>query len=145
MLTVYLHKVERPEQALDLSLTPLEDLDEAALAFYSHQTSGSVWFGYLEGWMLTPQQEARLRPVLRKFDCSLVSAFPLSLSHAWQNEINTIYTANPNGLPNSHNNGRPLHDGSEARHGHSRPDPAPNTRSNQDRKARRPPKGRVEA
>lgn len=116
MLTVYLTRVPRPPQALDLSLTPLDDLAESALAFYAHQSSGSIWFGYLEGWMLTPNQEALLRPVLRKFDCSLVTAFPLSLSHAWQNEIDTVYTADLNGLPNSHDHGRTLHNGSQAGH-----------------------------
>lgn len=112
MLTVYLNRIPCPAGALDLSLTPLDDLSESALAFYSHQHSGSVWFGYLEGWMLTPYQEALLRPVLRKFACSLVTAFPLSLSHAWQNEIDTIYTSNPNGPPDSHHNGGIIHHGS---------------------------------
>jgi hypothetical protein len=114
MLTVYLYKVPRPAKALDLSLTPLDDLADSAMAFYSHQTSGSIWFGYLEGWMLTPQQEALIRPVLRKFDCILVTAVPLSLSHAWQNEIETIYTADPNGPANTHDDGRSLHNGSQA-------------------------------
>jgi hypothetical protein len=114
MLTVYVYKVPRPDQALDLSLTPLDDLAESALAFYAHQPSGSIWFGYLEGWMLSPQDETRLRPVLRKFDCGLVTAAPLSFSHAWQNEIKTIYTADLNGPPNAHDNGRALHHGSQA-------------------------------
>lgn len=118
MLTVYTTRVPRPPQALDLSLTPLEELADAALAFAAHQTSGSIWFGYLEGWMLTPQQEALLRPVLRKFDCRLVTAIPFSFSHAWQNEIELIYTADPNGPSHSHNDGRAVHDGSQVEHRH---------------------------
>ena len=61
MLTVYLYRAPRPAQALDLSLTPLEEIADTALSFHAHQSSGSIWFGYLEGWMLTPQQEALLR------------------------------------------------------------------------------------
>jgi hypothetical protein len=118
MLTVHLYRAQRPPQALDLSLTPLEDLAESALAFHAHQTSGSIWFGYLDGWMLTPQQEARLRPAIRKFNCELITAFPLSLSHAWQNEIDTIYTSDPNGPSYTHNDGRAVHDGSQTGHGH---------------------------
>jgi hypothetical protein len=68
--------------------------------------------------MLTPQQEARLRPAIRKFNCELITAFPLSLSHAWQNEIDTIYTSDPNGPSYTHNDGRAVHDGSQTGHGH---------------------------
>lgn len=146
MLTVYVYRdAVRPSGALDLSLTPLEELAEAALAFAAHQTSGSIWFGYLEGWMLTAQQEALLRPVFRKFECHVVSAIPLSFSHAWQNEIQTIYTTNPNGPSHAHNNGRAVHDGSPAGHGRSGAGTPSDKRTDQDRKARRPAKGRVKA
>lgn len=145
MLTVYTVKAPRPAGALDLSLTPLEELTDAALAFADHQTSGSVWFGYLEGWMLTARDEALLRRVLRKFECFLVTAFPVSLSHAWQNEIGTIYTADPNGPSNTHNDGGLVHSGSSTGYGHSSADSSAEQRPHQNRKARRTAKGGVPA
>lgn len=95
MLTVYTYKQGRPEQALDLAGLPLDELTRAALDFHDHQKTGSIWFGYLEGWMLTPHEEVLLRKVIRKFECHLVTVFPFSLSQAWKNEIATIYTARP--------------------------------------------------
>ena len=135
MLTVYTYKVDRPVQALDLSLTPLDELTDTALAFADHQTSGTVWFGYLEGWMLTPRDEALLRRVLRKFDCFLVTCEPLSLSHAWQNEIRTIYTAPPNGPSDTHHDGRAVHTGSSTEHGPTGPRAPARKRAHQAGKA----------
>lgn len=80
-----------------------------------HQTSGTIWFGYLEGWMLTPYEEVILRKALRTFHCIVVTRFPQSFSHAWKNETDWVYTEPPNhGSPDSHNNGRTLHDGRQA-------------------------------
>ncbi len=117
MLTVYTHRRNRPENTIDLSTMPLSELTDSALAIFSHQRTAHIWFGYLEGWMLTPHEEVLLRKVLRKFECSLVSHFPLSFSAAWQNEINTIYTADitlSHGDPHTDHDGCSLHDGREA-------------------------------
>lgn len=111
MLTVYTTKIAKPEKAIDLSSVPLDELVDAALSVYTHYTTGEVWFGYLDGWMLSPREEVLLRKVIRKFDCFLVSYFPLSLSQSWKNEIKTIYTNELNGDTNTDHNGRSLHDG----------------------------------
>lgn len=92
MLYVYTYPRKKPLYCFDLSKLALEELTEAALALYSHQKGGTIWFGYLEGWMLTPQEEVLLRKVIRKFDCIVVSHFPLSFSQAWKNEIDTLLT-----------------------------------------------------
>lgn len=116
MLTVYTYKCASPygREALDLSAVPLESLVESALAYFNHHPDGSLWLGYLDGWMLTPHEEVLLRKVLRKFDCSICSAFPLSLSQAWKNEIKTIYTDRGNGAAKSDNDGGAVHDGRSA-------------------------------
>ena len=75
-----------------MSTIPLDELVESALAVYAHQKNAVVWLGYLDGWMLTSREEVLLRKVIRKFDCIVITAFPLSLSQAWKNEINTVYT-----------------------------------------------------
>ena len=92
MLTVYTYPVPRPPGALDLSLTPLDELADAAMNVYNHQRDITIWFGYLDGWMLAPREEVLLRNLLRKFPCVLVTLFPLALSPAWKNEIDTLYT-----------------------------------------------------
>ncbi len=114
MLTVYTYKAEKPTNALDLSGLTLDELVSAALDFHDHQRTGSIWLGYLEGWMLTAHEEVLLRKVLRKFECFVVTHFPLSFSQSWKNEIKTIYTENPNGAANPHDNGRPVYDGCSA-------------------------------
>lgn len=92
MLTVYTYLHERPPGALDLSTLPLDQLADAVLDICHHQTSAYIWFGYLDGWMLTPTEEILIRKGLRKFPCGLVTHFPLALSHAWQNEIDKVFT-----------------------------------------------------
>jgi len=108
MLTVYTYTTPRPAQCYDMSGIPLDELCDAALAVYNHQKTGHLWFGYLDGWMLRPHEEVLLRKVIRKFECSIVSHFPLAFSQSWKNEIDSIYTCNLNGAPNTHDNGRAL-------------------------------------
>jgi hypothetical protein len=116
MLTVYTYRSPIPVGAIDLSGLPLEELADAALAIVHHQKTATVWFGYLDGWMLTPQEEVRLRVVLRTFPCHVVTHFPLALSCAWKNEIETIYTADPNGVSYPDHNGCSLRDGGSTRY-----------------------------
>lgn len=111
MLTVYTFIASKPAGSIDLSETPLHELAEAAQAIFQHHKEGHIWLGYLEGWMLTAHEEVILRGIIRKFKCSLVTRFPHSLSHAWKNEIDTIYTSPLNGDSSAHNNGCSLHDG----------------------------------
>jgi hypothetical protein len=120
MLTVYTYRIPKPANAIDFSLLSLETLTESALAVLSHQKTATLWFGYLDGWMLTPQEETLLRKVIRTFHCVVVSRFPLSFSLAWKNEIDCIYTAEQHGDSDSHNDGRAVHDGSPIGHNQSR-------------------------
>ena len=120
MLTVYTYPFPRPSHALDLSLIPLDELPTAVMDIHDHQRDAVLWFGYLDGWMLTPREEVLLRKVIRKFDCILFTCFPLSLSFAWQNEIDVIYTARPHGASHINHDGRVVHDGRTFEHGHSR-------------------------
>jgi hypothetical protein len=92
MLTVYTYPIPRPQGALDLALTPLDELADAVVNVCNHQRDIVLWFGYLDGWMLTPREEVLIRRAIRKFPCVLVTSFPLALSHAWKNEIDVLYT-----------------------------------------------------
>jgi hypothetical protein len=114
MLTVYTYPIEKPEPCYDMSKLSLEDgFVNTVQSIIEHQTSGTIWFGYLEGWMLTPHEEVILRKAIRKFNCIVVTRFPLSFSQAWKNEIDWVYTdGKDNGSPDSHNNGCFVHDGS---------------------------------
>jgi len=90
MLTVYTVPVPRKPEWIDLSGIPLDELVDSALAVLAHQPIATVWFGYLEGFMLTSQEEIRLRPVLRAFPCHVVCSMPLLLPFAWKTETETI-------------------------------------------------------
>ena len=120
MLDVYTYRVQKPAQCIDFSITALDTLTDEAIAVYSHQTHVHIWFGYLEGWMLTPREEVLMRNLIRKFPCSLVTAFPLSLSQSWKNEIRTIYTDSSYGHADSHNDGRAVYNRCEAGYGSTR-------------------------
>ncbi len=116
MLDVYTYPRKAPKNCIDLSGLPLDEIVDAALAVYQHQKDVDIWLGYLDGWMLAPQEETRLRKVIRAFRCGVVSCFPISFSHAWKNEINTIYTVQLNGDSNPDNNGRAVYDGGSFGH-----------------------------
>jgi hypothetical protein len=120
MLTVYTFVRPKPEDCFDMSAVPLDELADAIVEIHSHRKTATLWFGYLDGWMLTPREEVLLRRVLRDFSCHAISHFPLSFSQSWKNEIDWVYTEEGNhGLSNPHHDGSALHDGSQARHGHS--------------------------
>ncbi len=93
MLTVYTYKIPKPEHCIDLSMLSLSELVESVVSISNHQKNETIiWFGYLDGWMLCPQEEVLFRKIIRTFPCILVSHFPLSLSQAWKNEIDILYT-----------------------------------------------------
>jgi hypothetical protein len=102
-----------------LSVIPLDELADHAADILAHQRNARLWFGYLEGWMVTPQEEVRLRKVLRAFPCALICAFPCALSQAWKNEIDTIYTTEPHGDSDTDNNGGSVQHGRSVGYGHT--------------------------
>jgi len=80
MLTVYTYKIPKPTGCFDLSIVPLDQWMDTVLDLVAHQTTGTLWFGYLDGWMLTPHEEVVLRKAIRKFQCIVISQFPLAFS-----------------------------------------------------------------
>ena len=102
MLSVYTYPIPKPEDCFDLSGLLLDNgFVDAAVSIVEHQKGGTIWFGYLEGWMLTPHEEVILRKALRNFHCIVVTRFPLSFSHAWKNEIDWVYTRRLHGPTNT--------------------------------------------
>jgi hypothetical protein len=145
MLTVYTYSIPKPADVFDLSETPLEQLADTATAILTHHKTAVIWFGYLEGWMLTPMEEVRLRKVIRAFPCIAVSRVPLSFSNAWKMEIDTIYTTPPNGDSNSDHDGGLAHSGREVQHDDASGVFASDGRLNQDREAGVSNQGRKQA
>ena len=135
MLTVYTYSIPKPANAFDLSEIPLDELADAATAILTHHKTAVIWFGYLEGWMLTAMEEVQLRKVIRAFPCIVVSRVPLSFSNAWKNEIDSVYTAPLNGHPNSDNDGGAVHDGREDEHNNASRVSASDGCPDQDREA----------
>lgn len=117
MLTVYTYPETRPRGTIDLSTIPLSELAGHVQDIVHHQRNVQLWFGYLDGWMLTPQEDVLLRKAIRKFECFVVSSFPLAFSQSWKNEIRFIYTARPHGATNSNDNGGIVHNGHEIGYG----------------------------
>lgn len=117
MLTVYTYRTPKPPHSIDLSTVLLDDIADTIHDICAHQQGVQLWFGYIDGWMLTPREEVLLRAAIRKFQCFVVTAFPLSLSRAWKMEVDTIYTEIPHGVPNTDHNGRSVHDGRQIEYG----------------------------
>jgi hypothetical protein len=132
MLTVYTYVTPKPADVFDLSETPLDALADTATAIFSHHKTAVLWFGYLEGWMLAPMEEVRLRKVIRAFPCHVISRVPFSFSNAWKNEIECIYTASPHGHSDTHHDGGAVHSRREDEHDNPPRVSAPDGRPDQD-------------
>lgn len=144
MLTVYTYKIPAPEGCIDFSGIPLSELTDSALAVFSHQRDAKIWFGYLDAWMLTPQEDVLLRKVIRTFPCILVTHFPFAISQSWKNEIDTIYTAELNGDSYTDHDGCLVRHGGPTEHNDAGRETAPDGGHHQDREARRPQARRVQ-
>jgi hypothetical protein len=114
MLTIYTYPIPKPAECYDMSRLSLEDnFVDTIKSICEHQTSGTIWLGYLDGWMLTPYEEVSMRKALRTFHCIVVSRYPHSFSHAWKNETDWVYTTDPkNGSTHTHHDGRTVQHGS---------------------------------
>jgi hypothetical protein len=117
MLIVYTYPRFRPKNTIDLATIPLNEFANTVQDIVDHQKDVELWFGYIDGWMLTPHEEVILRKAIRKFECHAVSFFPLAFSQSWKNEIRSIYTDRPHGDSDSDNNGRSIHDGGQVGYG----------------------------
>ena len=91
-------------------------MTDAALGVFSHHKTATIWFGYLEGWMLDPMEETRLRPVIRELDCHVITREPISFSQAWKNEMLVIHLQPLHGVSHTHNDGRFVHSERETEH-----------------------------
>jgi hypothetical protein len=117
MLVVYTYPRFRPNNTIDLSTIPLDEFAKTIQDIVDHQKDIELWFGYIDGWMLTPHEEVIVRKAIRKFECHVVSFFPLAFSQSWKNEIRFIYTDSSHGEPSAHNDGCSIHDGSAIGYG----------------------------
>lgn len=124
MLTLYTQITSQPPDTISFADLDLKDLVETLQTVLAHQSATRIWLGYLEGWMLTPQEETLLRPIIRALDCHLVCQYPHALSHAWKNETSVIYGRDtPYGITYTHNNGSAVQDKRVPRHGRARKHP----------------------
>ena len=80
-------------ECIDLSKIPSENLADECSSILAHHKDCIVFIGYLEpGWMLSLQNQTRLRKVFRKFPVGIVTNFLESLPYSWKTELDTIYT-----------------------------------------------------
>jgi hypothetical protein len=109
MLVVYLYPAPKPANCFDLSYELLTTFTDTALGILAHHKTATLWFGYLEGWMLSPEEETRLRAVIRAFECHVITREPMSFSQAWKNEISVVHFKDVNGSTNAHDDGGVVH------------------------------------
>lgn len=100
----------RKKCTIDLSLIPINSLANECDQILQHHNESKIFLGYLEpGWMLDPKDEARIRRLIRKFECFMICLHPQSLPFSWKNEIGLAITNNPlnskNGTTEIINNG----------------------------------------
>jgi hypothetical protein len=125
---------------LDWSDSSPEELVTLAETAVQHHTDVVVFLGALEGWMLSPLQEIRMRPLIRKFPVAVVCKYPVGLSAAWKNELSAIHVAYGNhGYTHSHDDGRAGTHAVPNEHGHSPEQAAHSVAPAQGGKAGRPP------
>jgi len=117
MLIVYTYPRFRPRNTIDLSTVLLNELGQTVQDIVNHQKDVELWFGYVDGWMLTPEEEVILRKAIRKFECHVVTFFPMAFSQSWKNEIRSIYTERPHGDSDSNDNGCTVHNGRSVGYG----------------------------
>jgi hypothetical protein len=78
---------------IDISRVPSADLITQCDAIFQHHAEGSIFLGFLEpGWMLSAEDQTRMRPVLRKFKVGFVCFHTDSIPFSWKNEIETLYS-----------------------------------------------------
>lgn len=116
MLIVYAYNAPKPKDCFDLSYEPLTSFADTAMGILEHHSTATLWFGYLEGWMLSPHEETRLRTVIREFECHVVTREPLSFSQAWKNEIRVLHLHPDHGVSDINNNGSIIHSERSTKH-----------------------------
>ena len=85
--------LHKDTECIDLSKIPSENLADECSSIFSHHKECIVFLGYLEpGWMLSLQNQTRLRKIFRKFPVAIVTNFLESLPYSWKTELDTVYT-----------------------------------------------------
>lgn len=80
-----------PKNSIDLSKISCEDLCTQLDAIYTHHPSANIYLGFLEPiYMLSPQEETRIRKCIRKFQIYIVVGNPFILPFSWKNGIETL-------------------------------------------------------
>ncbi|NDG29809.1 hypothetical protein EB118_06905 [bacterium] len=80
-----------PKNYFDLSKTMSNELCEKLETICEHHKSGFIYIGFLEPLlMLFPQEEARIRPVFRKFEIFMIVGDPCILPFSWKNGIRKL-------------------------------------------------------
>ena len=78
---------------IDLSRIPSADIILQSESIFQHHSDTSIFLGFLEpGWMLSPENQTRMRPIFRKFKVGFVCFHKQSIPFSWKNEIETLYS-----------------------------------------------------
>lgn len=139
---------------VDLSKIPSEEIADTADSIRSHHPEAIVFLGWIEGWMLDPKHEVRLRSLIRNHEVFCVTFFLDSLSYAWKCETRVIYTKTDevistgidrNGDSQTFHDGCAVDDQSQTQHRSTSGETSDQRGNHQDRKARRSASGRKQS
>ena len=77
---------------IDVSKVPSHQLIGQCEAIFQHHANASIFLGFVEpGWMLSPEDQTRMRPIFRKFRVGFVCFHKESIPFSWKTEIDTLY------------------------------------------------------
>ena len=78
--------------AINISQVPSSEIITQCEAIFQHQADTSIFLGFLEpGWMLSAEDQTRMRRVFRKFKVGFVCFHKESIPFSWKNEIEILY------------------------------------------------------
>jgi hypothetical protein len=79
--------------AISISQVPSSDIITQCESIFQHHADTSIFLGFLEpGWMLSPEDQTRMRPIFRKFKVGFVCVHKESIPFSWKNGIETVYS-----------------------------------------------------
>jgi len=112
MLEVYCEQIpEIPKNCIDLSKHMSSELVDKLETIYAHHSDATIYLGFLDPlFMLSPQEETRMRKAIRKFRVLIAVRNPFTLPFSWKNGISKLFLLDDKNAENT----QALNDGSSA-------------------------------
>jgi len=78
--------------AINISQVSSSEIITQCEAIFQHHSDTSIFLGFLEpGWMLSAEDQTRMRVIFRKFKVGFLCVHKESIPFSWKNGIETLY------------------------------------------------------